>query len=268
MTLLGKILVLANVALSFLMLSWALALFINRIDWTANKGKPPDQPAGQLVERQDRVKRSNDVLDLSNGRWREALWGNDGKDKRPIRDGLPAWEKRRVDDREWYALQLKAALTGPAGMGEKAVIKRVALTKEGQPVLDGANANRPTMVDAERRKDANDPKGEPLYCYNYYVAQLAKSTQDLEAAQLEYQKAVKTETELTEEAIGTKDKPKGLRQRIVDEQEKLKRINEELKDVSDRQTNSTVDTELLLARRVQLEGRVAELKKAAQSGKE
>ena len=53
------------------------------------------------------------------------------------------------------------------------------------------------------------------------------------------------DSELTDQIIG----PKGLRQQIIDEQEKIARIDEELKNVVSRQTNSRVETELLLSRR-------------------
>ena len=70
---------------------------------------------------------------------------------------------------------LKAADSGPDGKGEKVVIKRVAI-KDGRPVPDPANSNRPTLVDAERRKTAEEPRGEPLYCYDWYVKELARLT--------------------------------------------------------------------------------------------
>ena len=58
----------------------------------------------------------------------------------------------------------------------------------------------------------------------------------------------KEEEALTDQIVG----PKGVRQRIADEQVKLARAQEELKDVESRQTNSRVDTELLVERRAQL----------------
>jgi hypothetical protein len=266
MTLLGKILVFVTVALSFMMLAWALGIYLGRIDWSNNKAST-ERPAGVLVARQQRITDANDVLIQNSARWRQALRGNDGKDGRPVRDGLLAWEKRRVDDRQWYAEQLKLAKhTDNGADGKPVAIKRITLNKEGQTIPDPANAGRPTMAPAERRKDEQGQGGGQLYCYDWYVAELDRLTKALEAAQLEYQKAVKMDTELTEEAIGTKDKPKGLRQRLIDEQEKYRLVLEELKDVGDRQTNSRVDAELLLAREEQLKRRVAELETAAKEG--
>jgi hypothetical protein len=256
MTLLGKLLVFLNVVLSFVMLAWAVALFTHRIDWSNNAAKG-DQPAGLLIARAKRTDDANAAANLANARWREAVNGNDGKDNRPVRAGLLTWENRRDTDRVFYAAVLKAAVSGPDGKGEKVIIKRVAM-KDGRPVPDPANPNLPALIDAERRKTAEDPKGEPLYCYDWYVKELTRLTGEIAKAETEQQKLAKEEEALTDQIIG----PKGLRQRIVDEQVKFARATEEFKDVESRQTNSRVDTELLLQRRAQLERRVKELETA------
>ena len=81
---------------------------------------------------------------------------------------------------------------------------------------------------------------------------------------MRYQDLIAQESELTKQVIG----PKGLRQRIMDEQVKKGRVEEELKDVAGRQKlNALVETELLLARRDQLERRIEELKKAREMEK-
>jgi hypothetical protein len=254
MTLLGKILVFVAVALSFLMLAWAAGLYTNRIDWSDTAAKA-DQPAGQLVARKQRVTEGIAAVNLANTRWHDALVGNDGKNNRPARTGLLACEQRRKADRDFYAAYLDAAIAGPDGKGDQKTIKRVA-TKDGQPLIDAGGM--PQMVDAERRKTAEDARGEPLYCYNWYEKELARLTTEIEKAGAEQQKLAKEEEALTDQIIG----PKGVRQRIVDEQVKLARVEDELKDVESRQTNSRVDTELLLARRAQLERRIDELHKA------
>jgi len=112
-----------------------------------------------------------------------------------------------------------------------------------------------------------DPHGEPLYCYDWYVRELGDLTLKIQAAQADYKKAVEEETALTEEAIET-PKSKGLRRRIIDEQQKIALIDEELKDVAGRQTNALVETELLLSRKAQLERRIDELNRAAQEVKD
>jgi hypothetical protein len=257
MTLLGKILVFLTVVLSFVMLAWAIALYTHHIDWSDAKATA-DRPAGELVARKARVTEANASVNLANARWREAMNGNDGKDNRPIHAGLLQWEKRRDGDRAWYAALLKAADVGPDGNGDKVIIKRIA-TKDGQPLPDPANPTLPALlVDAERRKTQEEPKGEPLYCFKWYEKELGRLAGEIAKNQAEQQRLAKEEEALTEQAIG----PKGLRQRIWDEEGKLARVAEELKDVESRKTNSLVDTELLVRRRAQLERRVGELEKA------
>jgi hypothetical protein len=88
---------------------------------------------------------------------------------------------------------------------------------------------------------------------------MAKLSNDIVAVQGKYQAAVQEDIRLTDQVIG----PKGLRQQISDEQEKIARIEDELKDVKSRQTNSRVETELLLSRRAQLQRRINELHRTA-----
>ncbi len=257
MTLLGKLLVFVNLVLSFLMLSWAAMLFTNRVDFS-NKKATADQAAGQLAERETKVKDGVNAVNLANARWRESLYGNDGKDKRPVHVGLLTWEKRRLDAGVFYAAVLKAADVGPDGKGEQVVIKRVA-TKDGRILPDPQNPAMPLLEEAQRRKTEGEARGAPLYCIQWYVKELDRLTAEVEKAQKEQQNLAKEEGALTDQIVG----PKGVRQRIVDEQIKLDRVTEEAKDVESRQTNSLVETELLVVRRRQLERRIDELKNGA-----
>jgi hypothetical protein len=251
MTLLGKLLVFATVALSFLMLSWAAALYTNRIDWSANPPKEGN-PEGVMVGRKKRVETAYVALGVADARWRDALRGSDAKENPHY--GLLAWEQQRPANRVLYAQALQALQSGPGGDKTKPVA-RIKTTEDGRPVVD-PRTGLPELVPAERRKAKAEDKGEPLFCAQFYVDRLADLTQQIQTQQDKYQKAVKEEAALQEQIIG----PKGLRQRIIDEQTKNKRVDEELKDLAGRKTNSLVDTELLLARRAQLERRIEELK--------
>ncbi len=257
MTLLGKLLVFANMFLSFLMLSWATALYTNRIDWSAAAAKG-DKPAGVLNGRKARVEAATASVKLADDRWRDA---RDGKPE--VHDGLAAWEQRRIAERAWYATALNDLKTGP-GNKLDAPIQRIKIREDGQAVLDPKNFNRPVLEPAERRKEKPEDPARPLFAYDYYIAELIRLTQQIEAEQTRYQDLIAQESELTKQAIG----PKGLRQRIADEYIKKGRVEEELKDVAGRQqTNALVETELLLARRNQLERRRDELKKAKEAEK-
>jgi hypothetical protein len=247
MTLLGKILVFINLLLSVLMLSVAFAIYTNHIDFSAAAPKG-DKPAGLLKQRQDRVKAANDALNLAGDRWRDSLNGP---------PSLPAWEKRLADDRVWYAAQLEETQSGPEGK-LNAPIKAVKTGPDGLPIPDPANGGRPTMVGAERRRsDKPDEAPKPLFCRKWYEQEMGRLSLAIDQEQTNYQEQVKLAADLTQQAIG----PKGLRQRIIDEQTKLARITEEMKDVTGREKNADVEAELLQSRHDQLERRVDELKK-------
>ncbi len=257
MTRLGKILVFVTVLLSFVMLGWAVGLYTNRIDFTAAKAKG-DKPDGVLLAKQERIKSANASLLLAGDRWRSALRGVPDSPNAGARDGVVGLEKRIAEDRKWYADQLAEAKQGPGGQAGKQQINWVKFGPDGLAVAV-TSLNRPAMEPAVRRKsDKPDETGRPLYCYQYYVAELARLTQAIDAQQVAYQEAVKQAADLTQLAIG----PKGLRQRITDEQVKNGRVKEEMRDVLGRDTNAIVETEILASRQAQLEKRVEELEKA------
>src|SRR5437868_14747682 len=61
MTKLAKILIFITVALSIMMAAWALGVYANHIDWSANKATG-DRPAGGLGKRIDRITLLRSVL--------------------------------------------------------------------------------------------------------------------------------------------------------------------------------------------------------------
>ncbi len=256
MSFLGKFLIFAWTLFSFAMLSWALALYTNRIDWTKTAAKE-GKPEGVLVARAKRVEEGWARLDASEKRWTAE------------RTRLLAVEKRTVADRAWYSQQLKAARGAPGN--KDATILAVQLV-EGKPVL---NQQGGLMTEP-----AKDRSGQPLFTNQAYLDRLTDVSNQIEEQQKKYVAAVKEEVELTQLASGPKpveDKnirnvvaPKydlkpgdlPLRQRIIDEQAKNAQAADELSDLKGRRTNSLVETELLLERRAQLEARIEELKKS------
>jgi len=71
MTVLGKCLVLANLALSVMLAATALGLYANRIDWTNSKATG-DGSSGLLTQRSDRIKQLSDALALALLRYEDA----------------------------------------------------------------------------------------------------------------------------------------------------------------------------------------------------
>src|SRR5438128_2226830 len=71
MTLLGKILLYTNLALSIAMAAWGMALYTGRINWT-NKSATTDAPEGELHKLLEEKKLLDPVLTAANARYRNA----------------------------------------------------------------------------------------------------------------------------------------------------------------------------------------------------
>src|SRR5437879_2491224 len=93
MTLLGKILVLVNFALSVMVMVWAMMLRVDHVDWTLGT---KDQP-GELAPRDARVKDAWASLAAAEASWRDN------------RADVLEQEDFRVADRPWYEAELKHA---------------------------------------------------------------------------------------------------------------------------------------------------------------
>ena len=61
MTKFAKIMIFLTVAMSIVMAAWALGVYTNHIDWSANKATA-DRPAGELTKRIDRINLLRAVL--------------------------------------------------------------------------------------------------------------------------------------------------------------------------------------------------------------
>src|SRR5262249_32513617 len=102
MTLIGKFLVMINLVLSLLMMTWGLNIFEPRIAWSDQKGKD-GAPDGELVARREKAKELNTAIAGAEIRWRDARAGimalEDGKG--------PDFADGRVATRAWYEQELQ-----------------------------------------------------------------------------------------------------------------------------------------------------------------
>src|SRR5262249_53785763 len=71
MNLLGKSLVLANLALSVILATIAIGVYGNHIDWTNSKAAGGSS-AGLLTQRTDRIKQLSDAIVLAENRYQDA----------------------------------------------------------------------------------------------------------------------------------------------------------------------------------------------------
>src|SRR5262245_26860038 len=99
MTTLGKILVLVNLVFSFLAFSWALTLYLNRIDYTDTPAvEAQGKPAGELVARKERLKELEPVSRRPGAAVRAAK-----RDLAAVEAGTtPSRLGARPANRDWY----------------------------------------------------------------------------------------------------------------------------------------------------------------------
>ena len=261
MTKLAKILIFITVALSIVMAAWALGVYTNHIDWSANKATG-DRSAGELAKRIDRITLLRSVLSGTAGNKEAAEAVKDyrlitEKKDRPeeMAGGAEnhwriAWarlyglEYYRWDYQNWYAQELKKLETG----NDKVM---TVVYNEGVLVLD--KNGRPQL---QEYLDANK---KPLYPLDNLRRVLADEQKKLDAALVKVGTLIKEETALTEELAG-KEGNGGMRGQLAREQVKGQKVNQEREDLKPLLINTAVESQLLIRRKEQLEQRVNELK--------
>jgi len=266
MTKLAKILIFITVALSIMMAAWALGVYTNHIDWSANKATG-DRSAGELAKRIDRITLLRSVLSgtAANDDKTKADAVNAVKDYRGSTENKPrteetaggaenhwrtAWavlyrnEYYRADYQNWYAQELKKLETG----NDKVM---TVVYNEGTLVLD--KNGRPQL---QEYLDANK---KPLYPLDNLRRALADEQKKLDAALVKVGTLIKEETALTEELAG-KEGNGGMRGQLAREQVKGQKVNQEREDLKPLLINTAVESQLLIKRKEQLEQRVNELK--------
>jgi hypothetical protein len=246
MTIFGKILVFVNLALSFVMLAWAVGVYTESVDWATPKATP-EKAQGELYKLRDRiapqggfglwdaVKQSEARLKTSNAAVAAVETPRDSKQK---------WDTVRRENQRWYAEQLKELETSVNPV--KDVVRR---EKEGDLVLDDKHPGRPLM------QESKDKSGKPLVGMAFYIKELADTNTQIKEAIGDLNKFVAEDAELTAMIGG----PKGLRVRLADEEEKRLRVLSEQDYLKPLLVNSQVEGELLQKRHRELEARKTEL---------
>jgi hypothetical protein len=251
MTIFGKILVFVNLALSFLMLGWALGVYTEATDWYTEK-PTPDKAQGEYYRLRERITPQGGG---AFGLWYQVLQ-SEGRLKsanaavaavEAPRDSKQRWDTVRWENQRWYDDQLKDLTT--SDKADKAVKEVVRREKEGDLVLDDKHPGRPLM------QDAKDKQGKPLAGLAYYNKEFADTNDQIREAISDLNKWIAEDTDLTNKIGG----PKGLRVRMANEEEKRLRVLLEHDFVKPLLVNSQVENELLQKRHRQLESRKAEL---------
>ncbi len=243
MTVFGKLLVFFNVAFSFVLMIWALAVYTNRIDFSNTKATG-EQAAGEFA------KRAAVIETLWEGvRPAQVNWTN-------ARAAIAAHEKRLAGEWEWYHGEMDHN-AGNAKQGDP--VRRVVYAdqddeklgvKKGQVALD-PKTHLPVMAPVKERT------GNDLQSLAYYNIELEKTLLSIEQVHEKHEKQIKEAIAETEKLIG----PKGLHQRLLDEKQKREDVLAEEKLIRPMLVNTAVEKELILKRQNQLVRRIEELKR-------
>lgn len=248
MTWFGKILVMINVAVSLLLMSLAIILFLNRVDWSDQKGKD-GKPDGELVRRQALV------TDLWNNiPPPEYLWRTTRDNLVVMEEGTPAKQYKDgwLAHRAWYEAEIQHLLTGATANNPARAVVFDTTANNRRYIADDQNFGRPKMA------AATDRSGAPLKSLAAYEQEERIAFAAVQKEQERLKAATEEDTKLTELLLG----PKGLQQRLVDAQATRAGILVQHDEVKRPLINTQVELELLLRRMRELEYRLEELKKA------
>jgi hypothetical protein len=234
MTQLGKILVFVNLAFSVMVLTWAVASYTNRVNWTKD-GPQGDQPPGELFKREARFKSLQSALFPAQANWRE------------VHTQVVGWEKFRSVYRTYYEGEMQH-MQSKADAKVKDQEARTLLFEKGRLKLDD-NTQLPL------RAVAVDRNGKPMSSLDYYAGEEAKTLDALQKVLDDYKKEVELDTQLTERLIG----PLGLQERLNVERRKREDMIDRIDYFKPLLVNVAVESELLIKRRKQLESRIEEL---------
>lgn len=249
-TLVGKVLVLLNVAVALLMAAWALGVYTRHIEFSMDTNKSAQETVLQ-------VKALADQLDANGtrpgtGLWAhlqsaEAYWANPARGAQPL-DAyarVQLLERIRPENEKWFQAQLNDLVNSPNPLKRPSYANGL-LEFDPSPRKFGL----PKMVEAV------DRSGQPLKSLSSYRAEYNDRHLAIVAAMDELKKWIKIDSDLTKQIGGEG----GLRYQIAREVDKRQRVGTEQDYLKSLLVNSAVEGELLAQRRADLEARVKELK--------
>ncbi len=243
-TLLGKFLVMFNVAFSIIGFTWAVVLYTNGVNYTddppaVHKDKPeaPKTPAGLLYEPSQQIKETASTKYPAERSWSVA------------RKAMLDKEGRTIADRPWYQERLKHQRVEAS---EASPAQTVVFSDKLMPEEDKEKFDRPKLADAEL-------DGKKYQKLTFYEDKLAENMRELVNTRDEFESKLKKDVELTNKILGMPPDEKGLRQMTVDERIKRLDVEEEFRMLQPYQTVVEYDAELLIKRQDVLDERLKEL---------
>jgi hypothetical protein len=239
-TMVGKILVFANLVLSMMFASMAVGVYTNRIDWpgTRTSSFQGDEVRGELAQRKKEVRDAELVASTALTRWLDMT--------KKVND---LEGKVRPTALAWYADKLLILDQGKNREGQLQPVTALKYDKEGVLLFE----NGPPVP---------GPSNQPLQSRSFYITQFNENAQAIQTQIDLTNQALAAAEDLTVRINGIKDKQqKGLRDLLREEETARQNAEAELDYVKPFRYNRQAEAELLVKRQQALETRVEELKK-------
>lgn len=230
MTLLGKILVILLTMFSAMAAVLTLFLFLYEKDWYTMQPQAHEEP-GEVAKRSAEIRQLNASLDTVEARWTTN------------RQELGEWEHYHLQNLDFYDKEMEKVVNGDAPLQE-------VIYEGGRVTLvNPRNKGLPVM------KDVTDWAGKPLRSNRHYSKEWTSAVAAAAKAMKQLQDLIEEEGQLTGKLVG----PKGLKQRVVDEDKKFQKVVKELDEVKRLWANEHEATSTLYNQQKQLKTRLREL---------
>jgi hypothetical protein len=238
MTLAGKILVVLNVGLSLIFLSWAVLTFTQATDWGFKD--PRKDIVGQPIPSEIKKREAKLAEVKKTATPAVVAWRNASAD-------LAAVEKRVPENHVWYVQQMKLADSAKGAVAVKE-LKR----EEGRLVLDAAPWGHPVLDKQVADKSLEGYKDD------FQTVQA-----NIDTVRKNIAKLSETEKDLTAQINGSLDESGAHKKGILDllelEAETQRRVKTEIDYIKPLWVQELMDAQLLIERQQQLEGRKEQL---------
>jgi hypothetical protein len=238
---LGKLLVLATVALSTVFLAWSIGVYTEHVDFV----KPADAPAetkGKLEELTDL--KTGVITALASERTSLFLrWVS-------VEHSLRDAEAVRQPRKDWYGQELKIIASGTDTAGNPVTPS----VRELPPLVDGLFDIKP------RARAPVAYNGRPLESHDAYQKQLKSTFAKIDEWQKEVAKLIEEEQRLTERLNGSPTVGKGLRDLFAEQVAAAQGSVEEQEYLRGLVANRKAEEQLVQKRNAALKARVDALK--------
>ena len=241
MRMFAKFLVYTNLVLSLVFLGWALALYMQRLDWAPHKSLIKgeiDQKTGIMYRLTEEVRELGEASELGEKRYQNDAYA------------LPAAEKRRLDYQKWYLDQIALGERGKDTQGKDVKPPVIELVRDPKDQM--------LSMDPKDRKPlkSREQDVEPL---EIYMEQYRKLKKDIDDTQAEIEKLVEENKQLTERIAGIPGKTRGIRGDLEANVNYKRLFDDEMSILKPLLVNQRINVEQQKRRLAELEARYKEL---------